>query len=292
VSDGIAAPVAAMITTNRQPAALLDVSELCKSLPIAGGGTIDVSRDVSFSLQTGEFVSIVGPSGAGKTTLLRMISGLIPPDAGTVAHRGEEVRGVPRWLSIVFQEYNKSLFPWLTVGRNILLAVRKLPRAEAERRMTEVLELVGLSDFGQGYPWELSGGMQQRVAVARALVSRPELLLMDEPFASVDALTRSSLEDMVQRLWAEGGFASLLVTHDIAEAVYLSSRVVVLSERPSSVIAEITIDLARPRNRDTRALPRFHELCNEILHYIENPRLETGAAAASAADGSPGAGDR
>jgi NitT/TauT family transport system ATP-binding protein len=258
-------------TAGRQPAtaSLLDVSGLGKSLTAADGSVLEVSRDISFSLHEGEFVSIVGPSGAGKTTLLRTVSGLTSPDRGAVTHRGEPVRDVPGWLSIVFQEYNKTLFPWLSVRKNVLLSVRSLPKAEAGARTAEALGLVGLSDFAGRYPWELSGGMQQRVALARAMVSRPELLMMDEPFASVDALTRTNLEDTVQRLWAEAGFAALLVTHDIGEAVYLSDRVLCLSARPSTVLAEIEIDLPRPRDRATRALPRFHELTETVLSYIQ-----------------------
>jgi NitT/TauT family transport system ATP-binding protein len=259
--------------------ALLEVSGLCKSLPIADGTVLEVSRDITFTLRAGEFMSIVGPSGAGKTTLLRIVSGLLQSDRGSVMHRGQAVRQVPSWLSVVFQEYNKSLFPWLTVRKNVMLAVHSQPRAEAQQRMAEALNLVGLYDFADRYPWELSGGMQQRVALARAMVSHPELLMMDEPFASVDALTRANLEDMVQRLWAEAGFAALLVTHDIGEAVYLSDRVLALSSRPSTVLAEILVDLPRPRDRATRALPRFYELCDHVLSYIENPE-ETESAAA------------
>lgn len=257
-------------TVERTEEPLLDVSSLCKSLVAADGSVVEVSRDITFSLTEGEFVSIVGPSGAGKTTLLRAISGLTEPDRGTVRHRGEVLTEVPGWLSIVFQEYNKTLFPWLSVSKNVMLAVRSLAKADAKARTMEALGLVGLSEFAGRYPWELSGGMQQRVALARAMVSRPELLMMDEPFASVDALTRGSLEDMVQRLWAEGGFTALLVTHDIGEAVYLSDRVLVLSARPSTVLTEIDIDLPRPRNRTTRALPRFHDLTETVLSYIEH----------------------
>jgi len=160
-----------------------------------------------------------------------------------------------------------------------MLAVHSQPKAEARQRMAEALNLVGLYDFADHYPWELSGGMQQRVALARAMASHPELLMMDEPFASVDALTRAHLENMVQRLWAEAGFAALLVTHDIGEAVYLSDRVLALSSRPSTVLAEILVDLPRPRDRATRALPRFYELCNQVLSYIENPEEREPAAA-------------
>jgi NitT/TauT family transport system ATP-binding protein len=268
-------------------ATLLDVQGLRKSLSVADGTLLEVTRDVSFSLRAGEFISIVGPSGAGKTTLLRAISGLIPIDGGSVTHRGEAVRSVPEWMSIVFQEYNKSLFPWLSVRKNVLLPVRKLAKAEADERIEEALSLVGLSDFASQYPWELSGGMQQRVALARAMVSRPELLLMDEPFASVDALTRTNLEDMVQQLWQQGGFAGLLVTHDINEAVYLSDRVLCLSSRPSSVLAEIEIDLPRPRNRHTRALPEFYELSERVLSHIENPDAIPIDPTQPPADGTP-----
>ena len=268
-------------------ATLLDVQGLRKSLSVADGTLLEVTRDVSFSLRAGEFISIVGPSGAGKTTLLRAISGLIPIDDGSVTHRGEAVRSVPEWMSIVFQEYNKSLFPWLSVRKNVLLPVRKLAKAEADERIEEALSLVGLSDFASQYPWELSGGMQQRVALARAMVSRPELLLMDEPFASVDALTRTNLEDMVQQLWQQGGFAGLLVTHDINEAVYLSDRVLCLSSRPSSVLAEIEIDLPRPRNRHTRALPEFYELSERVLSHIENPDAIPIDPTQPPADGTP-----
>lgn len=268
-------------------ATLLDVQGLRKSLSVADGTLLEVTRDVSFSLRAGEFISIVGPSGAGKTTLLRAISGLIPIDGGSVTHRGEAVRSVPEWMSIVFQEYNKSLFPWLSVRKNVLLPVRKLAKAEADERIEEALSLVGLSDFASQYPWELSGGMQQRVALARAMVSRPELLLMDEPFASVDALTRTNLEDMVQQLWQQGGFAGLLVTHDINEAVYLSDRVLCLSSRPSRVLAEIEIDLPRPRNRHTRALPEFYELSERVLSHIENPDAIPIDPTQPPADGTP-----
>lgn len=250
---------------------LLEVRSLQKSLVTNAGKHLEVTRDVSFNIKTGEFVSIVGPSGAGKTTLLRTISGLANPDGGSVRHNGETVNGVPAWMSIVFQEYNKSLFPWLSVRKNVGLSVRGLPKDEADSRTIDALQMVGLADFHDQYPWELSGGMQQRAALARAIACHPQLLLMDEPFASVDALTRSSLEDMVQDLQQQLGFAALLVTHDISEAVYLSDRVLCLSRRPSTVLAEIEIDLPRPRDRHTRALARFHDLTERVLTHIENP---------------------
>jgi len=176
---------------------------------------------------------------------------------------------------MVFQEYNKTLFPWLSVRKNVRLAVRHIPRAAADLRIDEALAQVGLADFAGHYPWELSGGMQQRVTLARAMASQPELLLMDEPFASVDALTRAKLEDMVLDLWRQAGFAAILVTHDIGEAVYLSDRVLALSGRPSTILSEVRVDLPRPRSQSvTRAMPRFHELSSQLLALVEHAGQE------------------
>jgi NitT/TauT family transport system ATP-binding protein len=250
---------------------ILEIDGVGKTLVSAGGVPTEVNRDIHMTLARGEFVSIVGPSGAGKTTLLRTLSGLIAPDTGAVRHRGRAVQGVPPWLSIVFQEYNKTLYPWLSVRKNVRLAIRDRSRDEAGERVDRALARVGLPDVADRYPWELSGGMQQRVALARAMVCDPELILMDEPFASVDALTRAKLEDVVLDLWQQGGFGALLVTHDIGEAVYLSDRVLVLSARPSTILAEIVVDLPRPRAQvTTRSLPRFLELHNEILALVED----------------------
>ncbi len=215
-------------------------------------------------------VSIVGPSGAGKTTLLRAASGLRPPDRGEVHFDGRPLLDVVPGISVVFQEYNKSLFPWLSVARNVAMGARHLP---AERRTGEVeaaLRRVGLAGFGARYPWELSGGMQQRAALARALISDPRVLMMDEPFASVDALTRGHLEDVVSDLWERSSFAALLVTHDVAEAIYLADRVLVLSARPSRVLAEVAVQLPRPRSHGrTRLLPEFAELEAQVLERVE-----------------------
>lgn len=253
----------------------LSVAGVSKSLTSADGRVLLVNRDVTLTVRPGEFISIVGPSGAGKTTLLRTLGGLATPDSGTVQHRGEPTRGVPSWLSMVFQEYNKTLFPWLSVRKNVRLAVRDIPKDAAGQRIDEALAQVGLTDFAGHYPWELSGGMQQRVALARAMASHPELLLMDEPFASVDALTRAKLEDMVLGLWRRARFAAILVTHDIGEAVYLSDRVMALSGRPSTILAEVRIDLPRPRSQsETRALPRFHELSSQLLALVEHAGQE------------------
>jgi NitT/TauT family transport system ATP-binding protein len=262
-SDAIALPMS-------EQRVILDVAGLGTSLPLATGDQLVVNRDISFQLGAGEFLSIVGPSGGGKTTLLRAISGLLAPAQGTVSHEGEHLRGVPSWLSIVFQDYGKALFPWLSVRKNCGLAIREVEKSEAHRRVDEVLARVGLLEFGDSYPWELSGGMQQRVAFARAIVSNPQVVLMDEPFASVDALTRRKLEDLALELWEAIGCSVVLITHDIGEAVYMSDRVLALSTRPSTVIGDINIDLPRPRDRETTMqLPRYHELHRILLSLVE-----------------------
>jgi NitT/TauT family transport system ATP-binding protein len=252
--------------------AQMAVIEVCKSLRTSRGVVVEIIRDVSFNVDPGELVAVVGPSGAGKTTLLRMVGGLLPPSSGEIRHRGRVIEGVPDWLAFVFQDYSKSLFPWMTNSDNVGLAIQGLPKGERRRRVREALARVGLQDHERHYPWELSGGMQQRVAIARAIVSEPAVLLMDEPFASVDALTRTKLEDMVLALWEDLRFAALLVTHDITEAVYMADRVIVLSPRPSTVIADIPVDLPRPRDPvATRKLPRFAELYGVVLDLIERP---------------------
>lgn len=236
---------------------VLQVRDMHKAIESRDGTRTPVSRGVTFDLGQREFVSIVGPSGAGKTTLLRVVGGLSRPTSGEVLYRGAPIDGIPESLSIVFQEYNKSLFPWLSVEKNVAKGARRLGAKAVGPEVAHALGRVGLAGFESRYPWELSGGMQQRVALARALISDPAVLLLDEPFASVDALTRMRLEDRVLELWETSEFAALLVTHDVEEAVYLSDRVLVLSARPSTIIEDIRVELPRPRSQDTRSLPEF-----------------------------------
>ena len=253
-------------------AAHVEVEQVSRSLRTSRGTVIEVAREVTFDVRPGELVAVVGPSGAGKTTLLRIVGGLLQPSSGEVRHGGRRVEGVPDWLAFVFQDYSKSLFPWMTNWDNVGLALGRVSRRERTGRVTEALGRVGLQDFERQYPWELSGGMQQRVAIARAIVSEPAVLLMDEPFASVDALTRTKLEDTVLGLWHELRFSALLVTHDISEAVYMADRIVVLSPRPSTVLATIAVDLPRPRDTvSTRKHPAFAELYGAVLELIERP---------------------
>jgi NitT/TauT family transport system ATP-binding protein len=247
---------------------LIEVDGIRKAFAVGKGETLAI-EDVSLTLREGEFLSLVGPSGCGKTTLLRAISGLLPTDAGEIRHRGSRVQGVLPTLQVVFQEYNRSLFPWLSVDRNVRFPLRGVPKAEADERVADALREVGLQDFADHYPWQLSGGMQQRVAIARSVASHAELLLMDEPFASVDAQTRISLEMMLLALWERLELSVLFVTHDIEEAILLSDRVLVLSQRPSRVIAEIEIDLPRPRDQlKTKEHPRFLEAREEIFALV------------------------
>ena len=233
---------------------------------------------LTFSVAAGELVCIVGPSGCGKSTLLRSIAGLLTPSRGEVRLHGDPVRSVPSDLAVVFQDYSRSLFPWLTVQANVEFPLRgSVGRAERRERAEHALEQVGLSGAAGKRPWQLSGGMQQRVAIARALAYQPALLLMDEPFASVDAQTRFELEDLLLRVRTEQQTTVLLVTHDIDESVYLGDRVLVLSKSPAAVIADLPVDL--PARRDqitTRESEAFVHLRSEVarlLHGLPAPEV-------------------
>jgi NitT/TauT family transport system ATP-binding protein len=229
-------------------------------------------EDVSFEIAAGELVCIVGPSGCGKSTLLRAIAGLHPPTQGSVVLHGDPVRGVPKDLAVVFQDYSRSLFPWLTVEKNVAFPLKsRVGRAERRERVAQALADVGLTGQGAKYPWQLSGGMQQRVSIARALAYRPALMLMDEPFASVDAQTRADLEDLVRRVRSEHNMTVLLVTHDIDESVYLSDRVLVLSKSPATVVRTITVDLPAERDQiTTRGSSTFVELRTEVARLLHH----------------------
>jgi NitT/TauT family transport system ATP-binding protein len=231
---------------------------------------------VTFDVSEGELLAIVGASGCGKTTLLRLICGLMPPTEGVVLLDGKPVDAPPREVAIVFQDYSRSLFPWLTVVRNVMFPLRRseLSKKERSTRAEAVLAEMGLHGVATKYPWQLSGGMQQRVAIARAMVSHPEVLLLDEPFASVDALTRAELQDVLLEVHAtrEGRPATVVhVTHDIDEAVYLADRVLVFGSHPGHVIGSVDIGLPRPRSQtETRSSARFLETRNEIHALISS----------------------
>ncbi len=257
---------------------LLSVRNL-KKVYTTDGGDIEAVRDLTFDLGKNELTCLVGPSGSGKTTLLKCIAGLLAPTSGEVVLDGKKVTSPPKKMAVVFQEYGRSLFPWLRVAENVELPLKNagIPRDERKALVEEALQNVGLDHVPRSYPWQLSGGMQQRVAIARAVAYQPEILVMDEPFAAVDAQTRADLEDLVRRVWRDLGVTVLFVTHDIDESVYLGERVLMLSSSPTVVQEDLAIDL--PDDRDqltTRAMPRFTELRTHVYEQIQ--RAKRGAS--------------
>jgi NitT/TauT family transport system ATP-binding protein len=260
---------------------LLEVVHLQKVYAQRGRQTVAV-RDLHFRVAENEFLAVVGPSGCGKTTMLRLLAGLLPPTSGQVLLRGQPVTAPPPEMVLVFQDYGRSLCAWRSVARNVQFALEHTRWSAAERRarVDHALSIVGLSEFRDHYPWELSGGMQQRLQIARALAYGPRILLMDEPFGSLDALTRADLEDQLLDIWTHEPKTIVFVTHDIEEAVYLADRVLVLSARPSVVVEEVVIDLPRPRDQiATRSLEAFVRYRNHIFTRI---RREVAQAAAGA----------
>jgi NitT/TauT family transport system ATP-binding protein len=246
-----------------------------------GPAAVHAIADISFTVEHGEIVCIVGPSGCGKTTLLRLLSGLMAPTDGQAMLKGEVVDGPPRGLSMVFQDYARSLLPWMSVLDNVALplkmhGVRKSDRKE--RGMTALTE-VGVDGSAAMYPWQLSGGMQQRVAIARAIAYEPDVLLMDEPFASVDAQTRAELEDLVLRVRNHLGMTIVFVTHDIDESVYLGDRVLVLSKSPTVIQQVETVSLPAPRDQvTTKELPEFTALRGRVARAIRDAQRPDAAA--------------
>ncbi len=239
----------------------------------SGSDAVEAIGDLTLSVAEGEFVCVVGPSGCGKSTMLRCLAGLMSPTSGEASLDGERIAGPPERMALVFQQYGRSLFPWMTVRANVETPLRAKGLSAAERTslVEETVGAVGLADSLDRYPWQLSGGMQQRVAIARALAYQPEVLMMDEPFASVDAQTRADLEDLLLRIWAEFGVTVLFVTHDVDESVYLGDRVAVLSKSPSRVSQEVVVDLPRPRDQlTTKADPLFSDLRTRVLRSIRH----------------------
>jgi len=243
-----------------------------------GEGTIAL-RDISLDVARGDFVAVVGPSGCGKSTLMKLISGLTPRSAGDVSVNGVDVKRPLNIVGMAFQ--NPALLPWRTVLENILLPIQvvkphrsafRLDRAPFVERARALLTKVGLSGVEDRYGWQLSGGMQQRVSLCRALIHEPEILLLDEPFSALDAFTREELWDVLQQLWLQRGITIVLVTHDLPEAVFLANRVHVISSRPGKVIYSTDVDLPRPRLQDVIYTPRFADYVRELRSHIGRAR--------------------
>ncbi|WP_194726030.1 ABC transporter ATP-binding protein [Noviherbaspirillum malthae] len=252
-------------------AATLEIRNLSKQYQVKGE-SLPVLDNISLSIKPGEFVSIVGSSGCGKSTLLRLVIGLEDDYRGEILLDGKRIVGTSLERGIVFQEHR--LFPWLTVEQNVSLGLLNagLPEDQKRKSVQEHIELVGLKGFESAYPYQLSGGMSQRVAIARALVNRPEVLLLDEPFGALDALTRSHLQQELQRIWEQEGITAILVTHDVEEAVYLGDRVVVMQPRPGRIRRIVDVPLPRPRDRGSYA---FAEIKDDVLaEFSDTPRVE------------------
>lgn len=236
-----------------------------------GGEPVTALKNVNLDIKEGEFISLLGPSGCGKTTLLRIIGDLLQPSNGKVTVRGESTRDIrlQKKYGIVFQ--NPVLYDWRTIRRNVCMPMELLGMKKAERtkRVSKMLDLVGLSEFGNHYPYELSGGMQQRVGIARALAIKPEILLMDEPFSALDEFTREKLHIDLLNIWRKTNKTIVFVTHNISEAVFLSDRVVVLSPHPGRVSAVIDINIPRPRDMESKQTPEFYDYITKIRNSFE-----------------------
>ena len=234
-------------------------------------GPLTALRELSLDVGNGEFVAVLGPSGCGKSTLLNIASGLLAPSKGRVAIRGEAVSAPRRDVGIVFQQ--PTLLPWKTVLQNVLVPMQTMsqPIEPHVARARELIRLVRLEGFESHYPHELSGGMQQRVGIARGFMHDPQLLLMDEPFAALDAMTREHMTDELQAMWMHSGKSVLFITHSIPEAVYLADRVVVLSARPGTVVDVVEVPIARPRRLDTLGSPEFNAICSRLRAFFRAP---------------------
>jgi NitT/TauT family transport system ATP-binding protein len=241
----------------------ISVSTLSKRYP-STAGIVTALDAISFSVEEGEFVAVVGPSGCGKSTLLKILAGLLATSSGEARLRGTPIVGPRRDIGVVFQ--SPVLFPWRTVLDNVLLPidVQRSGRDTHEQVALDLLKLVGLSGFERRYPWELSGGMQQRVAITRALVHDPAMLLMDEPFGALDAMTREHMNLELQRIWMERKKTVLFITHSIPEAVFLADRVLVMTPRPGRIMDDVAVDLPRPRTLDAMNTPEFGRHAREI----------------------------
>jgi NitT/TauT family transport system ATP-binding protein len=251
------------MTSAPAPADVIAVRRLTKRYA-TGQGPVTALEDIDFNIIEGEFVAVVGPSGCGKSTLLKILAGLLPGSAGEAMLHGSRIAGPRRDIGVVFQ--SPVLFPWRTVRDNVLLPidVQRLGRERHRQSAADLLALVGLADFAERYPWELSGGMQQRVAIVRALIHDPAILLMDEPFGALDAMTREQMNVELQRIWLEKRKTILFITHSIAEAVFLADRVLVMTARPGRIMDDVEVALPRPRALDMVNTAAFGDYVRRI----------------------------
>ena len=234
-------------------------------------GAIEILRGIDLDIRQGEFVCVVGPSGSGKTTLLRMLAGLLSATAGTVSYRGQPHSAPAPEIAIVFQDYANALLPWRTAAGNVSLVLEAngMPRGKREERIAELLGKVGLSRHAERFPSEMSGGMQQRLQIARCLAQEPAVLLMDEPFGALDAMTRQRLQDEILSIVSEAGVTAFFVTHDLEEAIYLGDRIIALEPHPGRIAEVFDVDLQRPRDQlATREMPEFLKLRRQLFDFI------------------------
>jgi ABC-type nitrate/sulfonate/bicarbonate transport system ATPase subunit len=254
---------------ERVAAPKLEVSRLCKSFPQSRGGFVPVLDDISLAVDDLEFLAIVGPSGCGKSTFLRIVDGLIPPDHGEIRLNGAVVNGPGRGRGMVFQSFD--LFPWRSALGNVEfgLEMQDLSRTERRARAQHWIEIVGLTGFEHAYPHQLSGGMQQRVGIARALAIEPDVLLMDEPFGALDVQTRDLLQDELLAIWQRSRKTVLFVTHSIEEAIYLADRVLVFTPRPARIDRVLHVPFGRPRTEEVKSSTAFVELRREIWQSLK-----------------------
>ncbi len=260
-----------VVSPARPDTPLISLRGVGKSYSI-DGAPLRIFKDLSLDIDRRQFISLIGPSGCGKSTLLKLICGLEPPDAGQVVFGGETIKGPPRGMIYVFQQYSKSIFPWRTALQNVefgLMTRGHVRTAEARERCIEYISLVGLRGYENYYPYQLSGGMQQRVAIARALICEPMVLLMDEPFSAVDAMTRAILQELLLGIWERLDLTILFVTHDVDEAVFLSSKVISLARAPQGIQEVREVRLSYPRDQiQTRDDPEFMRLRHDLFASV------------------------
>ncbi len=246
---------------------LIEITSVDRTYLDTGDNTVEALQKIDLTVKKGEFLSIIGPSGCGKTTLLRLIAGLDTPESGEIILEGQKITGPGPNRGYVFQQ--GSLFPWLTVEKNIAVGLKaRGVYQESKADVHSFIDLIGLSGFEKSYPHQISGGMAQRVAIARSLINRPSALLLDEPMGALDAFTRADLQDKLLELWKRDGTTMVLVTHDVDEAVYLSDRIVIMTPRPGKISEILPVRLPRPRNRGSDAFIEIRRSILEKLNFI------------------------